>query len=184
MIQRRGMLVVAFFSTVFLLGVKLSWAGWYQNGETVPDTGWRKSRGDFGAMILLTKKAQEFVAAWGQPTASVPISVAQTVHRGERITAFISFVGCTPEQGGLCNITGDFVILKPDGSVYGEFSQVELWTGKSALPIGQLGLGVRHATVEIEPDDPLGRYLVKAKVHDHNGNITLELEQVFVVTED
>ena len=186
MIKRIGIvtLATAIFSAFFLTALNFSWAEWYQNGERVPDTNWRKSHDDFGAMILLTKRAQDFLKAWDQPTEGVPISVTQRMHRGEKITAFISFMGCRPNETGLCNVIGDFIILKPDGSTYGEFPQTELWKEKPAPLKDKLGLGTGYAAVEIEPDDPLGKYIIKARVQDLNGNITLELEQDFIVAED
>ena len=184
MIKRRVILGTILFPAVFLTAVNFSWAEWYANGESVADTNWRKSRGDFGAMILLTKKAQEFLKAWDQPTEGVSISVTQRVHRGEKITAFISFMGCRSDKNSLCNVIGDFIILKPDGSIYGEFPQTELWKNKPALLKDKLELGTRYPTVEIEPNDPLGKYVIKARVHDQNGNITIELEQDFIVAED
>ena len=42
----------------------IGWAQWREEGKVVPDTAWMKSSGNFGAMLFLTDKADDFFKEW------------------------------------------------------------------------------------------------------------------------
>ena len=151
--------------------------------EEAPDPPWRSSEGDFEAMLLLTVKPEEFLEGWVEPAEGTPLDVATSVTRGVPIVAFIAFTGCRSDKNGLCNTTVDFNVLKPDESPYGGLTGKELWRGKPAPPEGVSQLGVGFLRVTIEPEDPLGTYVVEAMVRDLTAGVSLDLRQIFEALE-
>ncbi len=154
---------------------------WNSDGDTVPDTHFRKSVGDFGAFLLITDKADELFTNWNKPGAVVPVSTTTQVKRNQLITVVITFTGCQADSKGNCNTTVDYLILKPDKSVYGDIKDVELWVNKPAPEKGQVQLSLGNINIGIEPNDPFGIYEVIAKVKDNNGKISFTLNQNFEV---
>jgi hypothetical protein len=154
-------------------------AQWNEGGAPVPDTSWRKSEGDFGAMLLLTDKPEEFLAAWETRTPEVSMSATETVRRGSPVMGVVVFTGCAPNEKGLCDATVVYTLLKPDGTVYDKSQEVELWIGKQPPPKYVLQLSLGNLGIVIEPEDPLGRYRMRAEVRDRVSGKILRLERHF-----
>lgn len=144
-----------------------------------PGPEWSKSKDGFAAMVLMSDNPDEVLESWASPTASIPVRTADRVTRGVPIVAFVFFSGCLPDKHGMCNASVDFTILEPDGQVYDQFENRDLWKGKPAPPEGMLRLSAEYVGAIIEPSDPLGRYQVIVSVHDLNAGTTLELKQAF-----
>lgn len=172
------------FAGIFLLIVLVSspvGAQWWSGDRQVPDEPWRRGKGDFGAMLLLTTDADAFYAEWLKPEAPT-IKITDVARRGIPITAVILFTGCRAVEGK-CDVRVDFTVLEPDGSEYGLQKDVSAWKDKPAAPKGVVQLSEGSLGIRIEPDDPNGEYLVKARVRDVNGKVDIELEQPFTVSE-
>lgn len=167
-------------------GSSLAHAQWFEAGEAVADTAWRKSAEGFGAMILLTSSPETFLAAWAEPSSpdyAPAIETTDHVARGVPIHAYVFFTGCTPDRQGSCDATTDFVVLRPDGSEYANIPGVELWQGKPPPEEGSVQLGPASVGVVIEPQDPLGEYTVKARVCDRLADNCLVIWQRFTAEE-
>jgi len=166
---------------LFALIATPSYAQWNQDGKPVPDEPWRKSNGPFGVMLLLSDEPEKLMADWEKPETP-QMSITNVATRGKPIIAFVFFVGCKPIDGR-CQSTVDFTVLRPDGSVYGSSEGGELWKGKPAPSEKQIGLSVANFGIIIEPNDPAGTYTVKAVAHDLNAARSVEVQQVFTVSE-
>ncbi len=176
----RGALVVA---TLAFLGTPALQAQWKTDGAPVPDTSWRKSDGDFGAMLVLTDRPEEFFAAWETESPGVAMSETVSAKRGLPIVGVVLFTGCAPDREGLCNSTVTYSVLKPDGTPYGEQQKAELWTGKRPPRKNEIQLSVGNMGIVLEPGDPLGTYVMRAEVHDLVSKKTLRLERPFAGVE-
>jgi hypothetical protein len=169
---------------VLLLGTGPAQSQWRENGKVVPDTAWRKSIGEFGAMLLLTDKPEEFFEAWRRPASPDYLPVIDGVistHRGGNIASVIVFRGCKPDAKGNCDTEVDYSLLRPDKSLYGEEKRAELWKGKAAPDPASLQPGVGVFGMRVEPDDPLGTYQFKAIIRDRNADVQLVLTQEFQI---
>ncbi|MCS5689849.1 MAG: hypothetical protein NZ659_13820, partial [Acidimicrobiales bacterium] len=154
---------------------------WFRDGVRTPDQAWSKSRGDFGAMLLLSDAPDEFLDNWSRRTPGVSIRTTRTARRGVPLAPFILFVGCTENTQEACNTSFDLQVFKPDGSEFFQTADLELWRGKRGPTLGTLGLGVGYTEIDVAPDDPLGRYLVRAHIRDTNADISFSIEQSFNV---
>ena len=154
-------------------------AQWKEGGEPVPDTKWRKSDGPFGVMLLLSDEPQKFVDDWNKPETPA-LHSTDVAKRGTPIGAFVLFVGCK-EVEGHCDATVDFTVLRPDGSEYASQKDAEMW--KEEAPGTNLQLSVANLGIRIEPQDPAGKYLVRAVAHDRNAKRNVSVEQTFTVSD-
>jgi hypothetical protein len=154
-----------------------------EDGKALRNKPWAKSDGDFGAMLFLTDKPDELFAAWEKPGAGVPFSSTAKAERGVPIVAVIFFTGCAADDKGPCQASVRFTAYQPDGKLYDEPVEGELWTDKPPPPKGQMQLSVGNMGFVLEPEDPLGVYKVKAKVVDNVAKKTLVLEREFTAVE-
>lgn len=162
--------------TVLVLWSLSATAQWNENGVPLRDTSSSKAKDGFGAMLLLTDDAQQFVAAWqSSPPEHWPtLKTTDRAPRNKQVVAFVFFSGCR-SANGVCDGTVDFTMLRPDGSIYAEHTGLELFQGKPPKPEYNLQLSVANLAIIIEPKDPLGRYTIKAKVRDNVAGTVLEL---------
>jgi len=149
-----------------------------QDGKPIPDQPWRKSSGAFGAMLMLTDHPYEFVDEWKRPETP-RMRTTDVAERGKPIAAFVIFLGCK-EVAGNCKLSVDFTVLRPDGTSYARHDGGELWSGPAPAP-DNMQLGISSIGMEIEPNDPAGKYLVKATVHDLNAAAKVDLVRDFTV---
>ena len=175
-----------FFMRIAIIGVCLgltspAFGQWFRDGDRMPDQSWSKSQGDFGAMLLLSDAPDEFLDNWTRRTPGVSIRTTRTARRGVPLAPFILFIGCVENTDKACDTSFDLEVLKPDGSEYFTSAGLELWRGKPSPKIGTLGLGVGYTEIDLTPDDPLGRYLVRAEIRDANAEVAVTLEQSFEV---
>lgn len=94
------------------------------------------------------------------------------------------FAGRKPNEQGNCDSELDFIIRRPDGSIYAEHKNVEPWRNKPPIPRGRIGLAVRRIGIVADPEDPLGVYLVSCKVKDLVAGIEFEISTQFEVLEE
>lgn len=150
---------------------------WQQGNERAPDTPDRKSVKGFAGNLIVVEDPNQFVQDWQKPETP-RITLAKEVKRGVTIGVMILFAGCKADTQGNCNADVDFLIYKPDGSIYTDQKGQPLWHDTAPpSPIIQLGraiLGMR-----LEASDPVGEYRIKTKLTDHNANISFELETTF-----
>lgn len=152
---------------------------WYdQDGPAAPHPS-LASRDGFGVMLLLTPDREGFLRAWAGPTPP-QLPTTSGAARNERVFAAIIFRGCRAGTDGNCNVTADFAIRRPDGTPYGETMHGPIWD-RAPAPGSNLLLGMTMAGLEVEPQDPLGDYLIRAIVTDHVAGISLEVEQPLTV---
>jgi hypothetical protein len=168
-------------ATIFLLLIVTASASAQskKGDERVEDAPDRKSVNGFGGHLIIVENPREFIEQWVKPETP-QINTASNVKRGEVFGAFVLFAGCKPDAQGVCNSEVDYMIYKPDGSLYAERKGQPLWKNEAPPPpIIQLSsaiLGFR-----IEKNDPSGEYRMKAKVSDLNAHVSFELETKFRV---
>ena len=152
-------------------------AQWKKGDEKVEDTLERKSVNGFGGYLVVVEDPKGFIKEWSKPQTP-KIKPVTDVKRGEVIGAFVLFSGCRPDSAGVCNSEVDYVVLKPDGTVYAERKGQPLWK-EQAPPAQNIQLSRAILAIRMEPNDPAGEYKVRAKVSDLNAGITFELETKF-----
>lgn len=148
---------------------------WWDNEGRAPNDPSRAARDGFGAMMLTTSDLEGFERAWTSPTPP-NLPVTGEARRGQPVHGMIIFFGCAAGADGSCNVTADFVFLRPDGSTYGEILQQEIWRAQPAQS-PNLQLGVSAAGLIVEPADPMGTWTIRAIVTDNVRRVTLRIER-------
>ncbi|HEX8174794.1 MAG TPA: hypothetical protein VF543_06715 [Pyrinomonadaceae bacterium] len=92
---------------------------WKQNDKPADDALDRKAVNGFGGHLIVVENPREFVQEWLKPETP-KIKSAKEVKRGEVIGALILFAGCKTDSQGACNSEVDYIIYKPDGTIFTE----------------------------------------------------------------
>ena len=166
-----AVLIVSLCSTASTL------ARWKKGDEPVPDTADRKSVRGFGGHLIVVADPQKFMEDWQKPEMPHIEPVKET-KRGELLGAFVLFAGCTTDTQGKCNAEVDYAFYRPDGKLVGERKNQPLWK-EAAPPVPNIQLSRAILGIRLEAADPLGEYIVKAKVSDLNAQVSFELETKF-----
>ncbi|HEY2627874.1 MAG TPA: hypothetical protein VGI57_02045 [Usitatibacter sp.] len=163
---------------VVMLASAASWAQWTDPaGKVLPDTAWRRTVDGMGAMLVLVPNYNDFIKQWtgADEKDSPQLNPVSELKRGGEATILIFFSGCA-KAGERCVLTADIKMLKPDGSVYGEFKDREAFDGT----IDKVGTVIlSHAMIQMraEPTDPLGDYKVIATLRRPSTHTSIQLEQ-------
>lgn len=159
-------------------------AGWVDpQGHAIPDSDHMKSAGDLMVQLLVTDDEARFLENWSTPSGSVRLPTADSIELNRRLTAFVIFGGCAVDAAGNCDLRMQITVYQPDGGVYSELPEMEVWTGKPAPPNAALGLGKQYLRLVIEPEEPLGRYRIEAKITDEVSGGQLLLTAYFTAVD-
>ena len=154
-----------------------------KSGKALPDEKNLKSAENFIAQLILTTDEEGLLKRWGTPSETVDVTTSSTVERNRPITAFIVFGGCKVDQDGNCNLVAKFKIYQPDGKIYGDVPEMEVWSGKPIPPNHSIQLSVAYLKVTIENGEQLGEYRVESVVTDKLGKESVALSSVFTAIE-
>lgn len=157
-------------------GARAQWVD--EDGQPLAEESWRKSAGDFRGMLLISPDPGGFLNEWAKPPSreNPPnLVTTSTAPRGDATGAFVLFQGCRPNPDGNCDASVDFEVLSPDGSVYASLDDAELWRDKPEVAVPVIQLGVDYMVTLIDPEDPLGRYTVRARLCDQVAERCIDL---------
>ena len=93
------------------------------------------------------------------------------------------FIYPSVNKKGECDITGNLLIRQPDGKVYADIKDFEIWKNRPAPSKDSIQLAERSITIMIEDADPLGTYSIDVLVKDGVKQITLPLHYEFIAEE-
>jgi len=167
----------------FCLAFQSNAQTWLQNGTNLAEESNVKTSQGFGAQLWLTDKAKEFFDNWNKETAGVKLKNTRKATRGIPFSTIIIFAGPGTGSNALCDVTGDIVVKKPDGTIYGETRDANFWQNLPPPAPGQLQLAVDSLCIVIEDNDPSGRYTVEATVKDRVKKTQVTLSEHFDVAE-
>ena len=140
------------------------------------------SEPELTANLIVTAEGRALFEAWRtNPPDGFSIQPVEVVERGKFLTAAVLFTGCSANESGNCNALVDITALDPNGEVYVQFEDQELWVDRPAPKPGFTQLGVGYMGLVIEPGDPPGKYRVIATVRDLVSGEEVESEAEFLV---
>jgi len=169
--------------TLLLISPSMFAEKWYEDGKPAKLRSFQGSSGDFSAMVLMTTDSQKVLENWSMPSPGVHILDAEKVVKGKPIEALVLFSGCAANKQGNCVAVVDYQIVKPDGSIYAEYKNTELWRNKPAVPVGRLGLAVDRVGLIADSPDPVGQYKIRCVVRDLVSNTEFSIYSTFEVVE-
>ena len=155
--------------------------GWSENGEPIPDSDNIKSRNGFGAQLWVIND-EKFFEDWTKPeTPHLPIT--KRAHRNKVVFVIILFINPGVDEDVQADVVMDVKITGPDGSIYGDFKDVEVWQGSDKVPANHIQLAAGHLGLKIEDTDQLGQYTIEAVVKDRIKNVSLPLRTELIAEE-
>jgi hypothetical protein len=152
------------------------------NGLAFADSDNVKSENGFGAQLWLISD-DSIYESWD--TIEVPkLETTNICLRNQPIFAVFLFVNPGIDSNSQANVTADVTIISPDGEIYGEFQDMEVWQREYAFAENMIQLSVGNLGIMIDNEDQLGVYTVKAIIKDKIKNINLELKTEFTAQEN
>jgi hypothetical protein len=152
---------------------------WRKDGKPMPNTPGMKSKNGFGAALFLTENARIF-EDWNKPETP-KLTPVEKARRNIPIFTVILFTEPGTNTSGDANVTGDIIVRRPDGGIYGEQRNTVLWKHKYVAHSRGTQLSEGYLAIRIEPKDPAGTYTVEVIVRDHIKNVALTLKATFKV---
>jgi hypothetical protein len=152
---------------------------WRKDSKAVPNTPSMKSKSGFGAALFLTENAQIF-EDWNKPETP-KFTPVEKARRNIPIFTVILFAEPGTDASGTADVTGDIIVRKPDGSLYGQQKNIVLWKHKYPAHSHATQLSEGYLAIRIEPKDPAGIYTVEVIVRDQIKNVALPLKATFEV---
>jgi len=152
---------------------------WRKDLKPVADTPNMKSKNGFGAQLYLTQSTQ-FFEDWNKP-GTPNLKMLGKAKRNVPLFSALLFVDPGIDSTGSVDVTYDILILKPDGSIYGEQKDFAGLKGKSVVPAHSLQLAKERMGIQIDSLDPSGTYTVEITVRDHIKKVDLPLSATFEV---
>jgi hypothetical protein len=128
-------------------------------------------------VVLINDKG--FLDEWQRPEMPQVIPI-DTYKRGDEVIPIIIFSSDGKDENGNADLTYDIKIMKPDGTTYGDFKQLEVWKN-AAAPV--MHLVKQPIDIRLEENDPLGLYRIEATIHDNNKKVSVDFHLAFQVIE-
>lgn len=153
------------------------------NGLPIPETEYRKTDGGFGAELVVTHDEKEALKNWNTESEGVYFPTTDVFHKGKIITALLVFKGCEKLENNHCQLSQKFRIYQPDGKIYGDLPETELWFNRESPPGNTLGLGADYLRLIVEPDGQLGKYTFEVIVKDYQSKKEIKLTKTIEVVE-
>lgn len=116
---------------------------------------------------------------WFTPQGNIIHPVARA-KRGIPIFTAILFKNPGVDENGLCNVTYDIVVRRPDNKIYGEIKDLIGWNAKRIDHPEAMYLGTQYMGVRIEPEDPSGNYTFEVHVKANVRQIHVSLKHRFL----
>jgi hypothetical protein len=153
---------------------------WFAHGRFIQESSSQKMTNGYGAKLDFTTES-DFLNNWRTHWKSV----SKIKHNaGIYIVVFFVNVNQIPHTDN--DFTFDITIRKPDGSTYASMTNMRAprYRGPATGPMTdsrRLDLAPNFVTVQIQPKDPAGAYLVEAMVKDNLNRVSFRLEKQLTV---
>ena len=144
------------------------------NAENKP---WPNQVGEFRAMLTLVSEdtLNEFEKTYGQGGTLTELSNARA---GDHIVVKLTFAGMDLSDDLAANVTYDFKIIAPNGSLYGGVDQKGLTALNNKVATRFLIFDNNPTPIfAFDPRSPRGAYTIEVIVYDNVGHHSLTLSE-------
>lgn len=133
--------------------------------------------------VLVVSRDHHFDAKWNQTLSRSGVKLVSTseVFRGERVYLRLFLIGAAVNEAGRADVVFDLSVTGPSGETM--FSQNGLPGLEGIIDPRSVHVVRSTPVLEIEPDDPLGKWRVRVVVHDRVAEKRIEKETAFSVRE-
>ena len=94
----------------------------------------------------------------------------------------LSQAGCKAGPDGKCNVTADYKLYDPSGTLVVDDPGRKVWT-RHAQPMNVASMSEEPVPAMLQSSDPRGLYRLHVVLHDNIGNATVELERTLMLEE-
>jgi hypothetical protein len=135
---------------------------------------WHKEAKGFAATVIITPDP-EWKLKWSAPAMEVP-AVEQTdaVRVGGKVWAMVFLSNPQPDQTGKVDVTCDFRLVRPNGQI-STHRDLRALHGTMTAPTSCTFLSEFVLTMDAEPTDPLGEWVMELVVRDRNRGVEVPI---------
>lgn len=163
--------VVILFSAMFFLA----------NAVQAKPAEWKKTTGDFTAILILTDKPKIYAKTWTKAKNKLPTGmIAKSIKKSKLVVAMVFFKGCSGDNRGQCDAEIMFSVYQPNGKLYAKRAGLSLW--KSGTIKSGLMLSAANLALSFDAKDPVGKYKIVVKIKDNVSNKKLTLTRIVTVS--
>lgn len=181
------MRIIIVIIVVFLMAIPVAsgedegtWRKSSQDGSGSLQTDSIKSEKGFGAQLLITDD-KEYIEKWKDPEGPFKLHTVNIALRNQTVFILIIFANPGVNEKGMCDITVDFRITRPDGTISRDMKDSDCWRNMPPPPPGNIQLGKTSIGIGIDDKDLTGRWTIEAVVKDRVKNAALRLSNYFDV---
>lgn len=139
----------------------------------------KKSDGNLEVELVLTDDPKKLHKDWESPAENLNLTTTSNIQAGTSIHGFAIFSGCTGDFTAKCTVSVSYQVFFPDGSLH-SMSATGFPLNNSEKESGPtLSFAI---PIKVETNDPLGIYVVQARVRDLHTDSTLEVRRAFTVS--
>jgi hypothetical protein len=149
-------------------------------GKRIPESGAVKSRDGFNAMLLITSDPN-WHDEWNTPSSHIPhFNESHKAKTGGELHILSFFSNPLLDQDGFANISCDFSVIRPDGSLSVNEKNFECFKTRLETDPANLYLSTASLKFVSEETDPKGVWKVEVVMRDLNRGVELTLKDSFV----
>lgn len=150
---------------------------WLDNGKPVSNADFKQAKGQFCVWPFLSKDP-DILRSWEKDGIS-KLVVTHTAKRNVPLLALLLFRNPGEDKDG-ADITGQFILKAPDGSVISR-QPIVVWRGKLKKEYQEAEMTHGYSSIVIEDNDPAGQYEVDFLVQDNIRKIAVSAQTHFTV---
>ncbi len=129
------------------------------------------------ASLILTDHGTEMYKEWEKNSSLFPVWHLAKLKRSIDNILTILVIDCTSDNKGYCNLNVSYKIIKPDGTLYGQYSDKHITPYRGQKKIMSPYLSNSYMVLRMGPKDQLGEYIMQATLTDQISRETISLEE-------
>jgi len=135
---------------------------------------WHKEVKGFAATVIITPDP-EWKRKWSAPAAEVPaVDPVDSVRIGGKVWAVVFLSNPLPDKTGKVDVTCDFRLVRPNGQI-STHRDLQALHGKMTAPSSSTFLSEFVLTMDAEPTDPVGEWVMELVVRDRNRGVEVPI---------
>ena len=145
---------------------------------------WRRAEGGFHAKLIVTDQYEALTRDWDVRAEEGKYPDASSIDhvlKGQPVHIVLLFTNCLVGKDGICDMSVDFLVMKPDGTEYGSHNDRKLWRGKPLIK-NLVYLGRPYLIFQADPHDPEGPYEVLATIRNSDSTLSVVHRRALSVT--
>lgn len=125
-----------------------------------------QNQNGFIVSMMIIRNFEDVIKQQKEQKIAIKFKSKSTVRKGEGADIVFDISGCSPNDNGFCEVYADIIAFDSNQNIYFEVKDFPLSVGSIKPKKNMFFLSETSLKFSSEAKDPLGKYLIKAKVKD------------------